>query len=178
LVAGHVIPTHYGEFWIGCKKGSDLSRRVYRGLESIRESIAGFEPAATFRGRPAFYRSIAKTSAETKSVLASDDELFPLQDAELEKAIMLMVRAVRGSLAQGLTELMQATANGNDFNTLGTEGYKARQAYIATMTNVLIPEMDRILARLRPLLSPWGFWRRSVARIWNRFIAIGRARPG
>jgi len=177
FLTGAAVPIfvfHYQRFWDTCRSGSELARRVHRGLQDVRGSLEGFGLAATFCGRPGLYRKISETSARTKAVLAFGDSLFDLRDEVLEKDVDRTIRNVRSFLAYGLTELMGETGNADDFKVPGTPAHKARQAYLDSVKSVYLPEIDRLLKRTRPLTSPWGFWWRSFTTILGRLRAFAK----
>lgn len=178
-IIGHLLKTHYGEFWADCKRGSTLSRRIYRALESTHNSLGGFPFAAGMGGRGGLYQAIAKTEVSASNALDFGDDLFDLHHDDLEKDVLNTAKMVCGYLGYGTKGYMQETANsGDDFQKPGTTAYTLRERYLTNVTSVLIPELARLMKRIRPFTSPWGFLGCTVLRNAARLRALLKLRPG
>lgn len=174
FITGAAFPIfilHYQRFWDSCRAGADTSRRAYRALCDIRDCLVEFEPAVTEGGRPGLYRKISSASVRTKVIFTIEDSLFDLRDDSLEKDVRHGFSRVRHHLAHGLTELM-STTDADDFRVPGTSTYAAREEYLRSITQDCLPELERLMKRVEPLRSPWGFWRRSIVRIVRRVFRV------
>ncbi len=173
-VALPIFVFHYQGFWKNCQKGSDVARKLVRSLEELRDLVSGYGLAATFCGRPEFYRKLVATAPKTKEARFLEEAMFDLHDDTLEKSIRKTIFDLRAHVAFGITELMQQTANANDWRVSGSPTHVLWNAYVNRGGTIHLPALERCLSALRPLASPWGLWARPVLRLWTHGISAAR----
>jgi hypothetical protein len=173
-VALPICVFHYQRFWENCQKGSDVARKLVRSLEELRDLVSGYGPAATSCGRPELYRSLVATAPKTKEARFLEEAMFDLHDDALEKSIRKTIFDLRAYVAFGTTDLMQQTDMANDWNVSGSPVHVAWSTYVHRAGTIHLPALERSLAALRPLTSPWGLWIRPAARFWIRGIGAAR----
>jgi hypothetical protein len=179
FVATQVLPIQFKHLWSQWTEASDLAGRAYRGLEAVRDSLGGIPFGATFCGRPGLYNAIKRAKREADKRLQFADDLFPLRHPAFEKELAQEVAWTMGSIDYGLTTLMQQTASsGEDIRTPGTPAYLAAEKYLEGLKTVRIPELTRVMGRLRLIQSPWGVCLRDCIRFGKRFLTLARMRPG
>ncbi len=129
---------------------------------------------ASLCGQPGLYRKLLETAPKTKEVRFLDEALYDLHDEVLETLIRKTVIDVRGYVAFGVTDLMGQTDKSEDWKVVGSPTNKAWTSFVETGRVVHVAALDKIIKALKPLASPWGFWRRPSTRLWTASVSAAR----